>query len=136
MSYPLDPVAQDAALDALLSRDLSGIPASWEVALWDGDPRVVGTAELGPDGGYVRPVIANDATAFPAASAGQKVAAVVAFADPTGAWSSTARFWVLVDHADSVTRWFFGPLVEEVAVVGGETGISIQPETYWNTEGI
>lgn len=133
MAYPLDTAAQNAALDAMLSRDVSGIPTSWEVALYDGDPRSGGVEISG--GGYARPVIAANLVDFPASSGGAKTSTTVPLADPTGPWSNTARFWVLVDHADSTTRWFFGRLLGEIAVTTGtETGISVQLTERWNVE--
>ena len=134
MSYPLDVAAQNIALDALLSGDTSGLPTSWEVAGYSDDPRTGGVEVSGA--GYARPVISADLTDWPAASAGAKTSATVPVADPSGAWTDTIRFWVLIDHADSTTRWFFGRLLEEVAVVTGtETDIAYQLTIFWSTEG-
>lgn len=133
MSYPLDTAAQSAALDALLSRDVSGIPTVWEVAGYTDDPRAGGVEISGP--GYARPTLSADLTDWPSASAGAKTSATVPVADPTGPWTDTVRWWVLIDAADSTTRWFFGRLMEEVAVTTGtETGISYQLTITWNLE--
>lgn len=134
MSYPLDVAAQNAALDALLgSGKASGVPSSWEVALFAGDPANGGT-ELTGTGGYVRVTVTNNSTNFPNASGGIKTAAVVLFAAPSAAWSDTANYWVFYDHADSSTAWFYGLLSEELTVYGTETVVQIQPALYWNVE--
>lgn len=133
MSYPLDPAAQNAALDALLSRDVSGIPTVWEVAGYTDDPRTGGVEVSGP--GYVRPTLNANLTDWPAAADGAKTSTTVPVANPTGPWSDTIRVWVLVDAADHTTRWFFGRLMEEVAVTTGtETGISYQLTVPWNLD--
>lgn len=115
MGYPLDVAAQNAALDALLSRDLSGIPTTFEAALFTADPRL-GGVELDATGGYARPTISLDLTDFPAAVGGQKVSVEVTYADATAGWSDTAPYVVLIDAADSTTQWYLVPLTEEIDV--------------------
>lgn len=135
MSYPLDTAAQNAALDALLSRDLSGIPTTFEVALYDGDPRMVGSAELDSTGGYERPTIDLDSTDWNAASGGSKTSVSVQFADSTDEWSDTAPWAVLVDASDHTTRWYPVLLTEEVNVLEAGAGPSVVLNIYWNTLG-
>lgn len=132
MSYPLDTAAQNAALNALLSGTTTGIPTSWEFALYDGDPRITGSAELDATGGYARVVIANDATHFPGAVDGRSDSTQITLPTPTGAYSTTARFWVLYDHADSTTRWWFGPLSEEID--GTQATAAAVASVRWNLE--
>jgi hypothetical protein len=133
MSYPLDVAAQSAALDALLGDNAaSTVPTSFEVAIFDGSP-LAGGVELDSTGGYARAVVANTSAVFPDAVSGQKVSATISFAAPSAAWSDTGTDFVLYDAADSTTAWFFGRLLEEIAVDGTETGVAIQLALYWNT---
>lgn len=115
MGYPLSVDAQNAALDALLSRDLSGIPTIFEVAAFTGDPRL-GGVELDATGGYARATITLNLTDFPAAVGGMKTSVEVAWPDATAAWMDTVPCVVLIDAADSVTQWYFVPLTEEINV--------------------
>jgi hypothetical protein len=133
MGYPLDPAAQNAALDALLSRDLSGIPTAFEVALYDAHP-LLGGVELSAVGGYARALISLDLTDFPAASGGTKTSVEVVFADATAGWSDTAPFAVLIDAADSTTRWYAVRLTDEVNVTTAQPGPSVFLSIYFNTE--
>ncbi len=133
MSAPLDVAAQNQTLDALLG---TGLPASFEVALFDGDPSA-GGAELTSAGGYLRPVVDNDAVLFPNPAAdGQKTSIPIAFANPSGNWSAVAQYWVLYDAADSTTAWWYGLLADELSVLATSTGISVRLSIYWNPEGI
>lgn len=116
MGYPLDVAAQNAALDALLSRDLSGIPTVFEVAAFTADPRL-GGVELDATGGYARATLSLNLTDFPAAVGGMKTSVPLTYADATGAWSDTAPYVVLIDAADSVTQWYLVPLTEEINVI-------------------
>lgn len=131
MAYPFDVAAQNAALDALLSRDVSGIPTSWEVALYDGHPSF-GGAELASTGGYVRATLAADLTDFPAAVDGLKSSVSAAFPVSTAAWSDTAPYAVLIDGSDSTTRWFVVLLTEEVNVTEAGITPSVVLTHYWN----
>lgn len=135
MSYPYDVAAQNAALDALLGRDISGIPTAWEVALYDEHPSS-GGAELASDGGYVRAALNNDLTDFPAASGGLKESIVAAFATSTGAYIDTAPYAVLIDAADSTTRWFVVRLIDEVVVDAAGITPAVVLANYWNVEGL
>lgn len=133
MSYPYDTAAQNAALDALLSRDVSSVPTAWEVALYNAHPAFGGT-ELTSAGGYVRASLNADLTDFPAASSGLKTSVVVAFPTSTAAWSDTAPYAVLIDAADSTTRWFVVLLTEEVNVDAVGVTPSVVLSNYWNVE--
>lgn len=134
MAYPFDVAAQNAALDALLSGDVSGIPTAWEVALFGAHPAFSG-AELAATGGYARASLNADLTDFPAAVDGLKSSVSVAFPVSTGAWSDTAPYAVLIDAADSTTRWFVVLLTEEVNVTEAGITPSVVLAHYWNTEG-
>lgn len=134
MAYPFDVAAQNAALDALLSRDVSGIPTTWEVALYDAHP-AFGGAELTSDGGYARAALDADLTDFPAASDGLKSSVSVAFPESTGAYSDTAPYAVLIDGSDSTSRWFVVLLTEEVNVTEAGITPSVVLSNYWNVEG-
>lgn len=135
MSYPLDIPAQNAALDALLSRDISGLPTEWEVALYAGDPDGDGT-ELTSDGGYARVVINADMVDWAAAADGEKLSMLVDYGAPTGPWSDVATHYLLIDHADSATRWYPGLLVDALTVIGTELTVKVQLSQYWNTVGV
>lgn len=132
MGYPLDTAAQDAALDALLGGDSSGIPSAWEVALFTDHPDL-GGVELDSDGGYERGSLNNDLTDLPAASSGLKTSVSVAFGTSTDAFSDTATYAVLIDAADSTTRWFAVPLDDEVSVDATDAVVSASFSFNWNT---
>lgn len=134
--------AQNASLDNDYGSTAGpNAPASLEVALFDGDP-LLGGLELTSDGGYARVTVANDGTTWPtAASGGAKTMATASFPTPTGAWSSTATFFVLYDAADSTTAWDSGELDDEIAVDADEfgvpltTSVGIQPTVYYENLG-
>ena len=135
MAYPLDTAAQNATLDAMFGDDRGAtMPTSFEIALYDGHPLSGGTEVSG--GGYVRPVVANNSTNFPAAADGLKTSAAIANTDPTGAWSDTVTHWLLIDAADSTTEYVPGLLTEELSIDGSETDIEIVLAIPWNTEGL
>lgn len=116
----LDVAAQNASLDNDYGASAgANAAASHEVALFDGDPES-GGVELSATGGYVRVVVANDGTNWPAAVGGAKSSAPVLFPTSTAAWSDTAKWFVLFDAADSVTRWDSGALDSEAAVDGAD----------------
>ena len=133
VSYPLDVAAQNAALDALLSLDVSGLPTMYEVALYDVHP-LLGGVELSATGGYARPTLNADLVDFPAAASGLKTSVPVSFGTSTGAYSDTATYYVLYDAADSTTRWYYGLLTEEVSVDAAGTVVEASLALYWNTE--
>lgn len=136
MSSPVDVDAQNAALDALLGDGAAGsVPTSWEVALFAGDPANGGT-ELTSAGGYVRPVIANDTATWPDAVDGEKLSAIIDFDAPTDAWSATATYFLLIDHADSTTQWFPGLLLDPLTIFGTETAVQVQLSLFWDTLGV
>lgn len=140
MSFPLDTPAQNNWLDCLLG-DGAGTssPASFEFALFAGDP-FFGGVEMDSVGGYVRPVISNNSTQWPDAVDGQKVGLAVPFADPSNEWTAgslpvPATHFLLIDAADSTTRYVARKLSEPLVVTGTETDLSVQPILTWNTEG-
>lgn len=133
MAYPLDTAAQNAALDALLSGDVSGIPTVWEVALFTDHPSLGGT-ELTATGGYARATLNADLTDWPAASSGLKSSVPVSFGTSTDAYSDTATYALLIDAADSTTRWFPILLTDEVDVGAAGTVVEVTLSTYWNLE--
>jgi hypothetical protein len=129
---PLDTAAQDASLDNDYGATKgANAPSSHELALFTDDPRL-GGVELDATGGYVRVVVTNDGTNWPAASGGMKVGAFQTFPDSTAAWSDTAKWWVLFDHADGTTRWDAGPLDDEIDVNAAGAGPVTRPSIYYN----
>ena len=135
MGYPLDPAAQNAVLDAILSRDVSGLPTSFEVALLNAHP-LLGGVELTSDGGYARAIIAADLTDFPAASGGSKVSISLPYGTSTAAYSDTATHYLLIDAGDSTTRYFAGRLLEEIVVDAAGTVVAAQLAAFWNTQSL
>jgi hypothetical protein len=132
MAFPLDTAAQNASLDALLGRDITGIPTAWEVALYDAHP-LLGGAELAATGGYARASLSNNTTDLPAAVDGLKTSVTVSFGASSGAYSDTATHAVLVDAADSSTRWFVVTLAEEVVVDEALPDVLVQLSATWDT---
>ena len=131
MSYPYDVAAQNIALDALLSHDVTLLPTTWEVALYTDHP-ALGGVELTAAFGYARASLSADLTDFPAAVDGLKESVVVTFATSTADWSDTAPYAVLIDAADSTTRWFVVLLTEEVNVDAAGITPSVVLSNYWN----
>lgn len=130
MSYPLDTAAQDAALDALLG---TGLPASFEVAIFDDDPSNRGS-ELTGTGGVARAVVTNDSSLFPSSASGnQKSTVPIVFGDASGDWAAAGTYWAFYDHAGSTTGWWFGPLSDPLLVYSTTTAITIQATAAWNT---
>lgn len=89
------PLISQAAQDASLamsygaSRHSTLSLATFEVALFDGDPAVDGV-ELDTAGGYAAVTVNNDGTTWPdAPSVGAIVSAPIAFATSTAGWTST-----------------------------------------------
>lgn len=124
-------VARNASL-AMSYGALAGseAPTSLEVALFSGDPTNGGT-ELAADGGYVRLVVANDATTWPDAPAdGAITSAPLEFATPTDAWSDTADFYLLLD-AVTGDEWDSGQLDDEISVDVAGTYVAITPTVYY-----
>jgi hypothetical protein len=123
-------------LDALLGDNAaSTMPTSFELALWDGDPRDTHNHELPSTGGYARVTgITNNSTNFPYAVDGAKTCAVQSLSASTGAYGAIGTYFVLFDSADHTTRYFFGPLTDPVVVSVTGTGVAVQPIINWNTE--
>lgn len=139
MSAPLDVDAQDVWLDCLLGDGAgSSSPASFELALFNGDPDNGGT-EVVSSGGYVRFEPANNSTNFPDASGGQKVSAIFDFGDPSGPWVGVSTdeitHWLLLDASDSTTRYISRRFTSPFTVTGAETETPVQLVISWNTEG-
>lgn len=129
-----------AAQNASLANDYGAnkgpnAASSLEVALFTDDPSLGGT-ELTSDGGYARVTVANDGTTWPdAPSAGSITSATVTFAAPTGAWSDTAKWFVLYDAADSTTAWDAQELTQEVDVLDAGPAVPIQMTVYYENLG-
>lgn len=80
-------------LDHVLGAAAYTAPANTYISLHTGDPGETGANEVASTNAYVRPTFANNATNWPAASAGSKSNGVaITFATPTGAG------WGLVTH--------------------------------------
>lgn len=132
----LDPAAQSASLDNDYGANKGpNAAAAHELALFTGDP-VLGGTELTSDGGYVRVVVTNNGTNWPGASGGSTTSAVQSLPTSTGAWSDTATWFVLLDHADSVTRWDSGPLADEISVDAAGTVVTTSLTVYYEDSGV
>ena len=135
MAYPLDVAAQNAGLKAWFGDGrAASVPASWEVALFDGHP-VIGGVELASDGGYERLVVANTSANFPDPVDGVITSAALTWPDPTDAYSDTATHYVLIDHADGSARWYVGVLGQAIDVTEAQPGFVTTLAIRWNTEG-
>lgn len=131
MAYPLDVGPQNAVLDALFSRDFSGIPTAFEVAAYTAHPDF-GGVELDAVGGYARPTVSLDLTDFPAAVDGVKQSIPVTFAAPTDAWSDVAPYYLLLNGTD---RWYTGTFAQAIDVEAAGPAFTVQLAIRWNTEG-
>lgn len=104
-----DTAAQNATLDALLGDGrAAGVPASFSLALFAGDPMGDGVEITG--GGYTRPTVANTTAVWGTAANGEKSTAAIALAG-TGTYDNPATHWCLFDGA---TGWFTGELTDPV----------------------
>jgi hypothetical protein len=110
------------------------MPASWEVALFTGHPLDSGV-ELGAVGGYTRLVVANTSANFPTPTSGAVVSVALTWAAPTAAWSDVATHFLLLDHADSTTRWYVGLLGSAINVTAAGPAFQTRLNIPWNTEG-
>ena len=135
MAYPLDTAAQNAGLKAWFGDGRAvSMPSSWEVALFTGHPLDGGT-ELTATGGYARLVVANTSANFPDPTVGVVQSALLTWAAPTAAWSDVATTFLLLDHADSTTRWYVGLLGSAINITGAGPAFQTQLAIPWNTEG-
>ena len=124
----------------------TGAPATFELALFNGDP-TLGGVEMDSVGGYAAVSITNDGTNFPAAADGQKVCAEQTFPTPTGEWTAagvadTGTHWVLRDSSTG-TVWDYDVLTEEVNVeIDDDTGqivggpVKVQPIIYYGDQSV
>lgn len=113
------PVVPDAAsvyaLPMILGPDASSLaPTTWDVPLFDGDPRGDGV-ELDSTGGYARGSITNasdwDLTSNPGIGW-----ASVTFDTSTGDWSATAYFAALANPAHDGVWWFVQELADPITI--------------------
>jgi hypothetical protein len=134
MSAPIDVSAQNAVLDAMLGDGhASGMPAAFQLAIFDGDPTGTG-AELTSSGGYARVVsIANNSTNFPAADTGVKTGIAQTFPTSTAALSGLGKFWALFDQANPTIPWFYGQLSDVLNVGASGVGYQVTPRLFWNS---
>ena len=105
-----DTAAQNATLDALLGdARAAGVPASFSLALFDGDPMGDGVEISG--GGYARVTVANTTAVWGAAANGEKVSTPITLAG-TSTYATAATHWCLFD---GTTGWFTGELDEAIS---------------------
>ena len=102
-----DTAAQNATLDALLGdARAAGVPASFSLALFDGDPMGDGVETDAP-----RVTVPNTTAVWDGASNGEKTSTPVTLAG-TGTYATAATHWCLFD---GTTGWFTGELDEAVS---------------------
>jgi hypothetical protein len=91
-------------------------PTTLSIELWHGDPALPGSAELGPDGGYVPLEVPNDATTWPDAPDGRAItSADLEWPAATGEYSDTATYFLIRD-LDTGAAWDSGRLADEVSI--------------------
>lgn len=100
----------------------TGVPASFALALFNGDP-ANGGVEVTGTGGVARATVANDVATWPAAATGAKTSAPITFSTSTGAMSDTATWWVLFNGADMGDS---RPLDTEVDVLAAGAVVSVR----------
>lgn len=135
------PIRDTAAMNRSLDNDYGttagpNSPASWQLALFDGDPMVPavdgGGVELDATDcpGYARVTVAQ--SAFLAASDGLKsTSAPVQFPTATADWTTTATHWALFDAASPTQMWDCSILGERIDVVAGP-GPSVIPTIFYD----
>lgn len=135
MAYPLDVAGQNDGLKAWFGDGRAvSVPASWEIALFTGHPLGGGT-ELTSAGGYARLVVANSTVNFPDPVDGVVTSAQFTWPAPTAAYSDVATHYLLLNAADSTTRWYVGQLATAINVTAAQPGFATQLAIRWNTEG-
>lgn len=125
----VDVTMQNQILDAWLGTSrAAGTPGSYDLELWAGDPRDVGSAEVS-GGGYVAQSI--DADDFNAASGGSKSASgFTTFPAATGAYSDTVTHYAL-RHPTTSGIAFCAPLADELDVTGAGDGPKVRPVVFF-----
>ena len=137
MAYPLDVAAQNAGLQAWFGDGrAASVPSSWEVALFNGHP-LTGGVELDAVGGYARLVVANTSANFPTPTDGVQRSVYLTWPAPSAAWSDVASHYLLIDHADSTSRWYVGtfPPGQQINVTAAGPAFQIRLAIPWNQEG-
>lgn len=133
----VDIAEQNLSLDLYYGANKGSIAASaHELALYVGDPSLVGSTELTSAGGYARVTIANNGTNWPAASGGAKTSAPVAFAASTDAWSAVPTHWQLfnVDTGDAGDSGVIDP-TSPISVDEAGVGPSLALTVYYAQSG-
>lgn len=115
----VDVAEQNAFLAAYFGGDTSGIPASFDVALFTDDPTDTGVEITGA--GYTRVSVANDAT-FWAAPVGAVVAGTATFPSPAGDWDQ-ATVWVLFN---GLVQTAFGFLSQPITASSGDPAPEVE----------
>lgn len=112
---------QNLDLDA---RYGSGTPATIYVALSTADPTADASGLAEPSGnGYARLAVTNNATNFPAASAGAKSnGAALTFTNPTGAWGTITHV-ALFDASSGGNMLDYGALASSKVINDSSTPV-------------
>lgn len=99
-------------------------PATWEVALFDGDPLTTGV-ELTAGGGYAPKAVANTTANWPEPANGAITAAPIDWGTSTGAWSDTATHFVIRRPGTTGQGWYSRALAEAITVAAA--GVVVPP---------
>lgn len=122
--------AQNASLSfSYGASKAAGAPATFELALFAGDPSTTGT-ELAATGGYARVSVTNNGTNFPAPSDGQLTGALQTFPTSSAAWSAVATHWALIDAATDEV-WDADALEQEIEVNASGVTPTARPIVYY-----
>lgn len=110
---------RNQVLDHIYGATAYTAPATHYLGLSTSTPALGGTGVTEPSGNnYSRVAITNNATKFPAASAGAKAnGEEIAFPTPSGSWG-TCTYWVLYDASSGGNLLNFG-------AINGGTGKAI-----------
>lgn len=108
---PVLSAAESACVKAWFgSSRAAGMPSSWTVNLYDGDPRDTGVV-LPSTGGYSSLSVANTDANFP--ESGGVVTCTLSWPASSAAWGADGR-WVV--FSNGATPWVAVPLVEPIIV--------------------
>ncbi|WP_404422924.1 hypothetical protein [Nibricoccus sp. IMCC34717] len=102
------------ALDLFLSQAAFAPPATLYVALYTVAPTVGGGGTEVAGNGYARVAVTNNATNFPAASAGAKSnGTAITFPNPTGSWGGAVVAVGLLDASSGGNLLYFAALTDQ-----------------------
>lgn len=127
-----DLAAQQAALDNIYGSTAgSHSPATWQLALFTGDPTVdefAVEADSTTCPGYARVSFAQSAWSATDSGGVKRLATPLAFPAATAEWTVTLTHWALLDGA---TMWNVEPLAVPLDVTAASSGPTIAPAIFF-----